>query len=210
MSCCQRSTCSSSVAAVGKARSSRELVELVARLGQAMDRLVVHDAQPVLDPAQEPVALIEELELASAARCPARAAARSAADVPVVRSSGCAWPCTSCRYCAANSTSITPPAPVLRSLGAAELALDPLAHRRRSRRRSRARDRRAARRTRSRRRARATSAPSARSPATGRSLISAWRSHSRASLARDSGASRRATTRAGPASPIGRSRVSTS
>ena len=85
---------------------------------------------------------------------------------------------------------------------ATELALDPLAHRadlvgdRARRVVRRAVDGLA-------RRAARPRAPSAGSPATGRSLISAWRSHSRASSRVVAPPRRRATTRAGPASPTG-------
>ena len=131
--------------AVGKARSPRELVELVTRLGQAMDRLIVHDAQAVLDAAQEPIALIEQLDDAGRRdpAAPLRRAARPRS--PVVRSAGCAWPCTSCRNCAANSTSIDAAGADLEIAGpgsaAAELALDAVAHRARSPRRPARRDR---------------------------------------------------------------------
>jgi hypothetical protein len=47
------------LASVGKARPSREPIELVAAIGQAMDRLIVDDAQPVLDAAQESVTFVE-------------------------------------------------------------------------------------------------------------------------------------------------------
>ena len=46
---------------------------------------------------------------------PRRAAASSTFRVLVSRTCGCPEACTSCRYCAANSTSIRPPAAYLRS-----------------------------------------------------------------------------------------------
>ena len=46
-------------ASVEKTRSSRELLELDARVGQAVNRLVVNDAHSVLEVAENCIPLIE-------------------------------------------------------------------------------------------------------------------------------------------------------
>ena len=46
--------------AIGEARTPRQTRELVTRFREPMDRLIVHDAKPMLDATQESIALLEQ------------------------------------------------------------------------------------------------------------------------------------------------------